>query len=600
MKNGILNKGFLIDDKYSVLLFIKDGINAQTYRVRGYDGKLYFLKLFKLHKLHHTAFDNEGNLLEIEILKKVKHENIVSYKDSGELIFENRKYSYLVLDFIPGETLAERISRESFTNFYDIQIIISDILKGINYLHSLPEPIIHNEITPQNIMLDLSGDVPQAKIIDFGYARSFHQSTKAYNKIGLNLNYIASECFNGLYSPQSDIYAVGAVMYQLVYGLPPWFVDVSNFNSDIRTAEEVLLQKRSKSLSFPKIHDEFVGYNVNINLILKKALCQDIERRFQSAEEFLKALNGEIEVEDIDRFQKVKLDEKPEKKIQSKKIKGKGFEAIAGMEDLKNQIKTDVIDALNNPEEYRKYGIRIPNGILFYGPPGCGKTFFAKCLAEELDAEFLSLTPASLKSKYVNATQENIAKLFKEAEEKAPIIIFIDEINELLPNREKDDYHEMSKSAVNEFLAQMDRTAEKGILIIGATNFPHNIDPAALRSGRLEKKFYISPPDFDARKKLFEMYLKERPLDFGIDYEYLARLTENYVSADIEFIVNEAAKQALKEKSRISMRILEGIIKNTKPSVSLQELKKYEIIKAEMSGENFEQKNKRPPIGFRT
>jgi transitional endoplasmic reticulum ATPase len=104
-------------------------------------------------------------------------------------------------------------------------------------------------------------------------------------------------------------------------------------------------------------------------------------------------------------------------------------------------------------------------------------------------------------------------------------------------------------------------------LIIGATNFPHNIDPAALRSGRLEKKFYISPPDFDARKKLFEMYLKERPLDFGIDYEYLARLTENYVSADIEFIVNEAAKQALKEKSRISIIILEGIIKNTKPSV---------------------------------
>lgn len=593
-----LPKEYLVDNKYKVILFIKQGINAETYRVKDSSGNIRFLKLFNYAKLNRTSFDQENNLLEIEFLKKIKHENIVTYIDSGEIIFENKKFAYLVLDFISGETLAERISRKNFTNFYDIKSIIIDILNGLNYLHSLPEPIIHNEITPQNIMLDLSDKILKSKIIDFGYARSFHQSTKVFNKIGLNLNYVASECFNGLYSPQSDIYSVGAVMYQLIYGLPPWFVDVSNI-TDIRTIEEKILQKRSKSLSFPKVDDEFIGYNESIKLILKKALSQDIDTRFQSADEFLKALNGEIEVENIDKFQKVKSDEKPEKKFQIKKTKEKGFDAIAGMEDIKSQIKTDVIDALNNSEEYKKYGIRIPNGILFYGPPGCGKTFFAKCLSEEINAEFLSLTPANLKSKYVNATQENIAKLFKEAEEKAPIVIFIDEINELLPNRDKDDYHEMSKSAVNEFLAQMDRTSEKGILIIGATNFPHNIDPAALRSGRLEKKFYISPPDFDARKKLFELYLKERPLDLGVDFEYLAKLTENYVSADIEFIVNEAAKKALKEKSRISMKILEDTLKNIKPSVSLQELIKYEKIKSEMSGENLEQKNKRPPIGFR-
>jgi len=146
----------------------------------------------------------------------------------------------------------------------------------------------------------------------------------------------------------------------------------------------------------------------------------------------------------------------------------------------------------------------------------------------------------------------------------------------LLPNREFDDVHEMSKSAANEFLAQMDRTAEKGILIIGATNFPHNIDPAALRSGRLEKKIYIAPPDFEARKLMFEMYLKGRPLDFGIDYDQLSSITENYVSADIELLVNEASRLALKRKTRISMAILTEVIKNTKPSVPLQELKKYE------------------------
>lgn len=596
---GILPKNFSVNKKYYIILFIKKGSNAETYRVKGTDGKLYFLKLFNYSKLHRSAFDSDNNLLEIELLKKAKHENIVSYKDSGEVIYENKKFGYLVLDFIAGETLAERISREMFNNYYDIQSIISDVLKGLHYLHSLPEPIIHNEITPQNIMLDLSSDVPKAKIIDFGFARSFHQSTKAFNKVGLNLNYVASECINGLYSPQSDIFSVGAVMYQSLFGLPPWFRDVSKFQADRTNAEELILQERSKPLSFPKIANDFIGYEEQTNLLLKKALSQDTEDRFQSADEFLQALNGEIEVEDVDKVQKIKSDDKPEKKIQSKKAKGKGFDAIAGMSELKAQLKLDVIDALHSPEEYAKYGVTIPNGMLLYGPPGCGKTFFAKHFAEEVGFNFMLATPSTLKSRYINATQENIAKMFEEAEKNAPTIIFIDEINELLPNRDS-DAHEMAKSAVNEMLAQMDRTGEKGIFIIGATNYPDMIDPAMLRAGRLDKKFYLPPPDFEARKAIFEMSLKNRPLDFGIDYERLAKLTENYISADItELIVPDAARLALKTKSRISMKILEEVIKNTKPSVPLHELKKYEVIKAKMDGENIEQKNERPRIGFK-
>ena len=572
---GILPKGFSINDKYSILLFIKQGSNAETYRVKGNDGKLYFLKLFNYSKLHRSAFDSDNNLLEIELLKNVKQENIVSYKDSGEVIYESKKFGYLVLNFIAGETLAERISREMFNNYYDVQQVISDVLKGLSYLHSLPEPIIHNEITPQNIMLDLSSDVPKAKLIDFGFARSFHQSTKAYNKIGLNLNYVASECFNGLYSPQSDIFSVGAVMYQMLFGLPPWFKDISKFQADRTNAEETVLQERSKPLSFPKISDEFVGYDEKVKLILKKALSQDTENRIQTANEFIDAINGDIDVEDIDKVQKVKSDDKPEKKIQSKKAKGKGFDAIAGMKELKAQLQLDVIDALHSPEEYAKYGVTIPNGMLLYGPPGCGKTFFAKHFAEEVGFNFMLATPSTLKSRYINATQENIAKMFEEAEKNAPTIIFIDEINELLPNRDS-DAHEMAKSAVNEMLAQMDRTGEKGIFIIGATNYPDMIDPAMLRAGRLDKKFYLPPPDFEARKSMFEMYLKNRPLDFGMDYDQLSTLTEHYVSADIELLVNEASRNALKERTRIKHEHLEAAIKTNPPSISEKQLKKYE------------------------
>jgi len=594
----ILSKGNTARD-YHVLFPIKQGSNAETYRVKGKDGNLYFLKLFNYANLHRSAFDVSNNLLEIEFLKSIKHPNIVSYKDSGELIFDGKKFGFLVLNFIAGETLAEKISREKIESIYDLKQIISDVLDGVNYLHSLPEPIIHNEITPQNIMLDLSGDILHAKIIDFGYARSFHQSSKSYNNEGLNLNYVASECFNSFYSPQSDLFSVGALMYHLLFGMPPWFKDISKFKADRTKAEDVIIEERKKPLSFPKVSSDIVDFDESIIKVLKKALQNDPENRFQSANEFTQALTGEIEIEDVDTVQKVKSDDKDENKIKTQKAKGKGFDAIAGMKKLKAQLQLDVIDALNNPEEYSKFGLTIPNGMLLYGPPGCGKTFFAKHFAEEVGFNFIHVNPGNLKSRYVNATEENISKLFQEAEKNAPTIIFIEEISGLFPSRDS-DAHEMSKNAVDAMLAEMDRTGEKGIFVLCATNYPDKIDAALLRAGRLDKKFYLPPPDFDARKAMFEMYLKSRPIDFGIDYDKLGNLTENYVSSDIkDLIIDEASRQALKAKSRITMKILEEVIKNTKPSVSLQELKKHEQIKAKMEGEIIEQNNDRSKIGFK-
>jgi len=595
-KNAILSKNFSIDGKYSVLLFIKQGRNAQTYRVKDLDGNLCFLKLFDYAKTRPSDFDSENNLLEIAFLRKINHENILKYRDSGEITLENRKFGYLALDFIAGETLSERISRDPLTIYYDIQQIIADILKGLDYLHALPEPIVHNDIAPENILLDLSGEIPKAKLIDFGRARSFHQSTKTYSKAGLNLNYVATECFNNLYSPQSDLYSVGAVMYQLLFGLPPWFVEISKFYTDQNKKEEILIEQRNKPLLFPKSSEKIIGYSPEVELILKKALSHDVESRFQRADEFLQALKGEISVEDVEKTRKIRSNDIPDGKIEGKKAKGKGFSAIAGMEELKEQLQLDVIDALHHPEEYAKYGIGIPNGMLLYGPPGCGKTFFAKHFAEEVGFNFMMVTPSTLKSRYVNATQENIANMFAEAEKNAPTIIFMDEINEIVPNRDG-DVHEMSKSAVNEMLAQMDRTGEKGIFVIGAANFPDKIDPAMLRSGRLDKKFYLPPPDSEARKAMFQMYLKDRPLDFGIAYEKLSAQTENYVSSDIAFLVNEASRLALKRRTRISMAILEEIIQSTKPSVPLSELQKYEAAKAKMEGESTQRTGN--PIGFR-
>lgn len=396
---------------------------------------------------------------------------------------------------------------------------------------------------------------------------------------------------------------MGVILYQLVYNQLPWSADKGNYNSKTKDTEAQIIEERKKKIKFPEVSEDIFDFDQTTNKIIKKALHHDTEVRFSSADEFIKALNNELEVEDVDTVQAQKSDKEPNKKKTtfSTVAKGKGFSAIAGMQELKDQLQVDVINALQSPEEYEKYGVTIPNGMLLYGPPGCGKTFFAKHFAEEVGFNFMLIKPSTLKSRYVNATQENIAKMFKEAEENAPTIIFIDEMNELVPDRESDS-HEMSKSAVNEMLAQMDRTGEKGIFIIGATNYPHMIDPAILRAGRLDKKFYLSPPDFEARKAMFEMYLKTRPVDFGMDYEKLAITTDNYVAADIELIVNDASRYALKSKSRITMQSLEDIIKNTKPSVSATELKKYDDLNNKLLGIKKEDKNNtndRPRIGFK-
>ena len=599
----MLSKNFSINDDYKVLLFVKQGFYAETYRVKGNDGKLYFLKLFNYSQLHKSAFDEDNNILEIELVKTIQHPNLVTYKDSGEIVIENKKYAYLVLDFIAGETLSEKIVREKYKSLYDIKSIIIEILEGLKYLHQQANPIIHNEITLQNVMLDLAQGNPQTKIIDFGYAREFHQSSKVFNKEGLNPNFLATECFHNIYSPQSDLFSVGIVLYQMIYNSLPWIIDTSKFKGKQSELEDKLIEERKKKIKFPNVSDDIIDFDDDITNIIKKALHTDTEVRFSSADEFIKALKGEVIVDDIDTIQIQKSDKEPTKKktTYSSVAKGKGFSAIAGMQDLKNQLQVDVIDALRNPEEYEKYGVTIPNGMLLFGPPGCGKTFFAKHFAEEVGFNFMLIKPSTLKSRYVNATQENIAKMFEEAEENAPTIIFIDEMNELVPNRDS-DAHEMSKSAVNEMLAQMDRTGEKGIFIIGATNYPHMIDPAILRAGRLDKKFYLSPPDFEARKAMFEMYLKSRPIDFGMDYNKLATLTENFVAADIELLVNDASRNALKTKGRITMEMLENVTKNTKPSVSISELNKYEELRKKMDGENspiINKTNERKIIGFK-
>lgn len=581
---------------YTVTFPHKQGSYAETYRVKDAAGKTRFLKLISYSKLNRYKIDDRGRVVEVDIAKHLNHPNLCKYIDSENLMLNGGQYTYLVNEYVSSETLSQKIIRDGDLSVYEIKRIAKSVLSALSYIHSQPVPIIHGEVTIQNVLLNLTGGFDSLKLIDFGHACYLNQPPAKPDLNELNTFYLAPERFSGVSQVQSDLYSVGVMMYQLLYGELPWFIDVSRVKNEDKV--DAILAEHDKELKLPQI-DKFELDDQLINCIVK-ALSYDVEDRFQTADDFIKAINGEIKVERQSTKKKILSQQNSsDKKIsQIQKRKGEGFAAIAGMDDLKKQLQEEVIEPLNNPDEYRRYGVTIPNGMLLYGPPGCGKTFFAKHFAEEVGFNFMCITPATLKSRYVNASQENIANMFKEAEKNAPTIIFIDEMNELVPNRE-DDVHEMSRSAVNEMLAQMDRTGEKGIFIIGATNYPHMIDSAILRAGRLDKKYYVGVPDFVARKALFELYLKNRPYDFGLDYDELSKLTENYVSADIQLIVNDAARTALKRRSKITMALLKDSISGVRPSLDSKELQRYKAIKAKMDGEEINKTANRPQIGFR-
>jgi transitional endoplasmic reticulum ATPase len=235
---------------------------------------------------------------------------------------------------------------------------------------------------------------------------------------------------------------------------------------------------------------------------------------------------------------------------------------VAGMRDLKAMLKRDVILPLQEPAIYERYRVNLPNGILLYGPPGCGKTFIARKLAEVLGFSFLEVTPGDLASIYVHGTQGKIAELFAKAHQQAPCMIFFDELDAMIPNRGGDFVGHHYASEVNEFLVRLNECGKNRILVVGATNLPDRIDPAVRRPGRLDKKFFVGPPDYEARIELLRLCLKDRPQQ-EMDWHGLSLKLENFTCAEIEFVVNEAARHALGQKREISNRdVLEAAARN--------------------------------------
>ncbi len=246
-----------------------------------------------------------------------------------------------------------------------------------------------------------------------------------------------------------------------------------------------------------------------------------------------------------------------------------GLNNVAGMHVLKELLVREVVDPIRNPEPYLRYGLTIPNGILLFGPPGCGKTYIARQLAEELGHFFLELIPSELASPYIHQSVIKIREVFDSAAEHAPSVLFIDEFEALVPSRAELGGHQQYKSEeVNEFLAHLNECSGKKIFVIAATNEPHKIDAAVRRTGRLDKLIYVGPPDEEARREMLLLHLQGRPISGDLTLDQLAKDLGGYSASDLRFLVDEAAREALKNKEPISSRYFQLAMRRVPPSIS--------------------------------
>ena len=268
---------------------------------------------------------------------------------------------------------------------------------------------------------------------------------------------------------------------------------------------------------------------------------------------------------------------------------GNGFRDVAGMEDLKQLVIEGFINVLNNQECAKAFGVTPPS-LLFYGPAGCGKTFFAEKIAEEVNVHFMKVVPDDIASTLVHGTQEKIANVFQRAAKHAPTLIFFDEFDAMVPRRSNDDRN-YQNGEVNEFLCMLNNASEKGIYVLAATNHPERIDKAVLRTGRIDELIYVDMPDLQARESLFRLALSKLPTAENIDFVRLADMTKGYNCSDISYIIKVASRKmfnasvAEKEKPYkvITQTLLEETISHKAPSVSSKDLKEYERICREFS-----------------
>ena len=275
------------------------------------------------------------------------------------------------------------------------------------------------------------------------------------------------------------------------------------------------------------------------------------------------------------------------------------WEDVGGLDKAQMRLKEGVELPLKDPDAFRRLGIRPAKGFLLYGPPGTGKTLLAKAVAREAEANFIATKSSDLLSKWYGESEQQIARLFARARQVAPCVIFIDELDSLVPARGGGmGEPQVTERVVNTILAEMDGLEElQSVVVIGATNRPNLIDPALLRPGRFDELVYVGVPDRDGRRRILAIQTGKMPLADDVDLDEMANRTERFTGADLEDLVRRAGLTALRQSlsvEKVSMAHFEEALTESRPSVTPELEREYELMATRLKQEA----SSIQPIGF--
>jgi transitional endoplasmic reticulum ATPase len=337
---------------------------------------------------------------------------------------------------------------------------------------------------------------------------------------------------------------------------------VSIRKADVKNASLISLAPTDVKLSY--IDDEFISY-VRDKLLDKPVVAGEIVpvQIFGGETLHLTVIQtrpGGIVI--VREDTKLEVEEKP---TEARIVPRVTYEDIGGLKEAIQRIREMVELPLRHPEIFERLGIEPPKGVLLYGPPGCGKTLLAKAVANEADANFLTINGPEIMSKFYGESEERLRQIFREAQEKAPSIIFIDEVDAIAPKREE-VHGEVERRVVAQLLTLMDGLQSRGqVIVIAATNVPGILDPALRRPGRFDREIEIGIPDKNGRLEILQIHTRGMPLAQDVDLKHLAEITHGYTGADLAALCREAAMKALRrylpeinlEEKRIPQQILE-------------------------------------------
>jgi SpoVK/Ycf46/Vps4 family AAA+-type ATPase len=249
------------------------------------------------------------------------------------------------------------------------------------------------------------------------------------------------------------------------------------------------------------------------------------------------------------------------------------FSDVGGMEDVKEEIRMKIIYPLHNRDLFRAYGKKIGGGVLLYGPPGCGKTLISKATAGEIKANFISLGIHQILDMWLGNSEKQLHQVFQLARDNAPAILFFDEVDALAANRKDVRHAGGLRSVINQFLAEMDGNVgtNEGVLILGATNAPWDLDPAFRRPGRFDRVIFVPPPDEPAREAILQILARDKPMQ-RFDAKAVARKTKDFSGADLKAVFDIATERVLSHAMKegrvvpLSTDDLLQVAKGMKPS----------------------------------